>query len=238
VFSAVAVNELLHNTGLVRHSRMLVYTMVAAFLVPLWCYYGCRYPAALAGILVFYVALFSELLLAQTKIPFSEAALCMTAGLIIPYLFAALVRMVMMCHGRYFILLPFAAAFLSDIGAYFVGVTMGKHKLCPVISPKKTVEGFVGGVVTAVLGMLLFAFLVQRFCGLQVNYPLALVYGLFGAVAGVMGDLSMSVIKRQAGIKDYGRLIPGHGGILDRFDSVMITAPLTEVLVLIIPFLV
>jgi phosphatidate cytidylyltransferase len=89
-----------------------------------------------------------------------------------------------------------------------------------------------------VLGMLLFAFLVQRFCGLQVNYPLALVYGLFGAVAGVMGDLSMSVIKRQAGIKDYGRLIPGHGGILDRFDSVMITAPLTEVLVLIIPFLV
>ena len=72
----------------------------------------------------------------------------------------------------------------------------------------------------------------------RVNYWLALVYGLLGAVAGVMGDLSMSVIKRQTGIKDYGNLIPGHGGILDRFDSVMITAPLTEALLLMIPFMV
>ena len=236
VFSAVAVNELLHNTGLVRHSRMLVYTMVAAFLVPLWCYYGCRYPAALAGILVFYVALFSELLLAQTKIPFSEAALCMTAGLIIPYLFAALVRMVMMCHGRYFILLPFAAAFLSDIGAYFVGVTMGKHKLCPVISPKKTVEGFIGGIVLAIIGMVLYALVLQFGFGFKINYFFVAIYGMLGSLAGVMGDLSFSVIKRQTGIKDYGHLIPGHGGILDRFDSVILAAPLMEVLLVLMPF--
>ena len=236
VFSAVAVNELLYNTGLVRHGRMLMYTMAAAFLVPLWCHYGCSYPAALVGVLVFYMALFSELLLAKTKIPFAQAALCMTAGLLIPYLFASLVRTVMMCNGRYFILLPFAAAFLSDIGGYFVGVTMGKHKLCPVISPKKTVEGFVGGIVLAIIGMVLYALILQFGFGFRINYFFVVVYGVLGSLAGVMGDLSFSVIKRQTGIKDYGHLIPGHGGILDRFDSVILAAPVIEVLLVLIPF--
>jgi serine/threonine protein kinase len=88
------------------------------------------------------------------------------------------------------------------------------------------------------LGMVLYCFIMERFFLFAVNYLVALFYGLFGAVAGVMGDLTMSVIKRQVGIKDYGNLIPGHGGILDRFDSVMITAPLTEALLLLIPMVV
>lgn len=235
-FCAIAVNELLYNTKLVRNTRMLVYTMIVAFLVPLWCYYGCSYPVALTGVLVFYMALQSELLLAQTKISFGEAALCMVAGLLIPYLFASLVRTVLMCHGRYFILLPFAVAFLTDIGAYFVGVTMGKHKLCPVISPKKTVEGFVGGIVLAIIGMLGYALILQLAFGFKINYFFVAVYGVLGSLAGVMGDLSFSVIKRQTCIKDYGHLIPGHGGILDRFDSVIFVAPLMEALLVLIPF--
>ena len=236
VFSAVAVNELLYNTGLVKNHRMIVYTMAVAFLVPLWCYYGCSYPLALAGVVAFYMALFFELLLANTKIPFSQAALCMVGGLIIPYLFAALVRTVMMDQGRYFIILPFVAAFLSDIGAYFVGVTMGKHKLCPVISPKKTVEGFVGGIGVAIIGMVVYALILQFAFGFKINYFYVAIYGILGSLAGVMGDLSFSVIKRQTGIKDYGHLIPGHGGILDRFDSVILTAPLMEALLVLIPF--
>ena len=129
-------------------------------------------------------------------------------------------------------------AFLSDTGAYFIGVFFGKHKLCPNISPKKSVEGLIGGVVTAVVGMLVYGIIMERCFAFKVNYLLALLYGLLGSFAGVMGDLTMSVIKRQVGIKDYGNLIPGHGGILDRFDSVMITAPLTEALLLVIPFMV
>jgi phosphatidate cytidylyltransferase len=236
VFSAVAVNELLHNTGLVKHNRMIIYTMVAAFLVPLWCYYGCSYPVALVGVIVFYVALLIELLLSNTKIPFAQVALCMTGGLIIPYLFSALVRTILMCHGRYFIFLPFVVAFLSDIGAYFVGVTMGKHKLCPLISPKKTVEGFIGGIALAIVGMVVYALILQQAFGFKINYLYVAIYGILGSLAGVMGDLSFSVIKRQTGIKDYGHLIPGHGGILDRFDSVILAAPLMEALLVLIPF--
>lgn len=236
VFSAVAVNELLYNTGLVRNTRMNIYTMIAAFIVPLWCYYGCSYPVALAGVLIFYIALFTELLLANTKVPFTQAALCMVAGLIIPYLFSALVRTLMMSHGRYFIMLPFVVAFLTDIGAYFVGVTMGKHKLCPVISPKKTVEGLVGGIVLAIIGMVAYALILQLGFGFKINYFYVAIYGVLGSLTGVIGDLSFSVIKRQTGIKDYGHLIPGHGGILDRFDSVIVTAPLIEALLVLIPF--
>ena len=110
----------------------------------------------------------------------------------------------------------------------------GNHKIVPSISPKKSWEGFVGGIVVAILGMMLFGVVLQNFCNMNVNYVLAFVYGLLGALAGVFGDLCMSLIKRQVGIKDYGNLIPGHGGVLDRFDSVLITAPLTEVLLLII----
>jgi phosphatidate cytidylyltransferase len=134
--------------------------------------------------------------------------------------------------------IPFIMAFFSDTGAYFIGVFFGKHKMCPNISPKKSWEGFVGGIVVAILGMVVYCLIVDNFFGYSVNYVLAVIYGLVGSVGSVVGDLTMSVIKRQAGIKDYGKLIPGHGGILDRFDSVIITAPLTEALMILIPMVV
>lgn len=237
-FSAIAVNELLYNTKLVRHPRMLLYTMVMAFLVPLWCHYGYSYPAAMVGILLFYGALFAELMLAHTKIPFSQAAMCMAAGIVIPYLFSALTRIMIMDTGRYFIMLPFVVAFASDVGAYFAGVTLGKHKLCPIISPKKTVEGLIGGLALAAVATVIYGLILQFGFGFKVNYFFVVIYGLIGALGGVFGDLSFSVIKRQTGIKDYGYLIPGHGGILDRFDSVIVVAPLIEALLLLLPMAV
>ena len=237
-FSAISVNELLYNTGLVRHPRMLLYTMIMAFLVPLWSHFGCSYPAALIGMLLFWVLLFGELMLAHTKVPFTQAALCMAAGIVVPYLFAALTRVMVMENGRYFIMLPFVTAVCADIGAYFVGVTLGKHKLCPIISPKKTVEGLAGGLLLAVLGTVAYGLILQLGFSMKVNYFFVVIYGLIGALGGVFGDLCFSVIKRQTGIKDYGHLIPGHGGVLDRFDSVIVVAPLMEALLLLIPMAV
>ena len=115
---------------------------------------------------------------------------------------------------------------------------MGKHKLAPAISPKKTVEGAIGGVLAAVVGMLLFTWILDLAFGFRVHYGYALIYGIVGSLMSVFGDLCFSVIKRQTGIKDYGNLIPGHGGVLDRFDSMLIVAPVTEALLILIPLAV
>jgi len=128
---------------------------------------------------------------------------------------------------------------VADSGAYFVGRSLGKHKLAPVVSPKKTVEGAIGGMIVNILGMMLYTFILSECFGFtQVNYFYAAIYGVLGAAASIIGDLTLSVVKRQVGIKDYGNLFPGHGGILDRFDSTMMVAPLAEILILLIPFAV
>ncbi len=234
----IASYELLYRTGLVKSWQLNVYSAVMAFCVSAWSYFAMPYAAALIGLFAYALLLFVQMLASGMKVKTQEVCVCLLSGIVVPFLLSALVRILQMPGGRCLIFIPFLMAFLSDTGAYFVGVFFGKHKLCPVISPKKTVEGLIGGIVTAVVGMLIFGLVMERCYMYRVNYLLALVYGLAGSVAAVIGDLSMSVIKRQTGIKDYGNLIPGHGGILDRFDSVMITAPLTEALLLTIPFMV
>ncbi|MDD6190075.1 MAG: phosphatidate cytidylyltransferase [Firmicutes bacterium] len=111
-------------------------------------------------------------------------------------------------------------AFGTDICAYFAGVTMGKHKLCPVISPKKTWEGAAGGVIGAMILSGLFGYFFEG--EIMVH---CMIIGFLGSIISMFGDLTASIFKRKMGIKDYGNLIPGHGGILDRFDSVLFTAP-------------
>jgi len=237
IMAAIGSYELLYRTGLQKNVRLNVYSAVMAFVVTLWSCHGRNYAAALIGILLYYVLLFAEMMGARMKLQFKDAMICMVSGIVMPFLLSALVRIVVMERGRYLIYIPFIMAFFSDTGAYFIGVFFGKHKMAPVISPKKSWEGFFGGIAVAMLGMFAYSLVMQYAFHFEVNYLAALVYGLVGSLGGVLGDLSLSVVKRQTGIKDYGNLIPGHGGILDRFDSVLITAPLTEALLLILPIL-
>ena len=238
LMAAVGSYELLYATGLQKHVRLNIYSAVMAFAVTLWSCSGRNYALALIGLLVYYGLLFGEIMASHTKLLFKDVMLCMISGVVIPFLLSALVRIIILENGRYLIYIPLIMAFFSDTGAYFVGVTCGKHKMAPIISPKKSWEGFFGGIATAVIGMMLYALLLERVFHLEVNYAAALVYGLVGALSAVFGDLTLSAVKRQVGIKDYGNLIPGHGGILDRFDSVMITAPLAEALLLLLPIVV
>ena len=233
--AAVAAYELLFPTGLVRNFRLVVYSMVMAFLTSLWSYYGASHLLSTIGILLFFAVLFGEMMASHVKMTFDKVACCLAAGLLVPFLLTSLVRIHTMSSGRHFILIPFVLAFMSDTGAYFVGRAVGRHKLAPVISPKKTIEGAIGGILAAVVGMVIYAAMLQLAFSFHVNYLYAILYGVLGSVAGVFGDLCFSVIKRQTGIKDYGNLIPGHGGILDRFDSMMIVGPLAEILLLTIP---
>jgi len=232
---ALAAYELLWSTGLVQRVRLVSYTAAAAFATAIWSHYGMDHGLAVVGILVFTVLLFGEILMAKGTLAFDRIAICYFGGLIIPWLITAIVRLQVGAYGRFFVLLPFLLSFTSDSGAYFAGRYLGKHKLAPVISPNKTVEGVIGGTVGAVVGMLIYCVILDLGFGFRVNYAFALAYGILGSLAAVFGDLAFSAIKRQTGIKDYGNLIPGHGGVLDRFDSMTVVAPLTEALLLLIP---
>lgn len=129
----------------------------------------------------------------------------------------------------------FACSWVCDVGAYFVGVLLGKHKLAPVLSPKKSIEGAIGGVFFAALLGGLFAFVVvEPYIGKKGIAWMFVIISAVGAVISQVGDLAASGIKRNEGIKDYGRLIPGHGGIMDRFDSVIFTAPMVYILMILL----
>lgn len=129
--------------------------------------------------------------------------------------------------GRYVYLAVFIGAWVTDTFAYFCGMLFGrggKHKLIPDVSPKKTVEGSIGGIVFCILAMVIFGIIINSIADLRANYIVLIGAGLLASIVSQIGDLCMSVIKRTYGIKDYGKLFPGHGGVLDRFDSVLAVA--------------
>lgn len=232
---AMMVYELLHSTGLVRHVRLVLYSAVMAFAVAIWCFTGMNYAWGMLGFLAFFAAVFSELMASHVKIRFDRIAVCFVAAVLIPYLFCALLRIHVQKYGRHLIMIPFLIAWMSDSGAYFAGRAFGQRKLAPVISPKKTVEGMVGGILVAMAGLVAYVLILNLFFDFKVNYLYALIYGLVGSLGGVFGDLCFSAIKRQTGVKDYSNLLPGHGGMLDRFDSMIVVAPLVEALLILIP---
>ncbi|WP_294755113.1 phosphatidate cytidylyltransferase [uncultured Ruminococcus sp.] len=125
--------------------------------------------------------------------------------------------------GLFLLIMGLCGAWIADTGAYFTGVAIGKHKLCPEISPKKTVEGLVGGIVTTAV---VYAVAFSVYYGFTAKKAaIAFITGAVCAVIGTVGDLSASMVKRQIGFKDYGKIMPGHGGLMDRFDSVLFVLP-------------
>lgn len=133
----------------------------------------------------------------------------------------------MLPQGEYIVWLIFLCSWGCDTSAYCVGMLFGKHKMSPILSPKKSVEGAIGGVVGAMLFTAIYCFAIKAAFDIDTFkvLPLVIIAGV-GALMSMVGDLAASAIKRNFDIKDYGKLIPGHGGVLDRFDSVIITAPI------------
>jgi len=124
-------------------------------------------------------------------------------------------------NGKYIFGLVFVAAWMCDVFAYFTGRLFGKHKLAPNLSPKKTVEGSIGGIVFAILGCLLYGYIIQSVTKLDANYIVLAVLGFVLSAVSQIGDIWASLIKREHGVKDYSRMMPGHGGVMDRFDSIL-----------------
>lgn len=127
--------------------------------------------------------------------------------------------------GNFMYLLIFMGAWVSDTFAYFTGRFIGKHKLIPSVSPKKTVEGAIGGIVFTLIAFVVFGIIVRHYFDVQVPIYQFCILGVVLPIVSQIGDLIASCVKRQYGIKDFGKVFPGHGGVLDRFDSVMLVAP-------------
>ena len=188
-------------------------------------------PWMLAALLVVLFIAAVQVYGTDDELTFPDLCAVAVSGLVIPLALSCLLRLRMLDYGAGLVLIPLVSAFMSDALALFGGMLLGKTKLAPRVSPKKTREGAASGLVGGMVGMILYRIFFFLCTEVQLHLGWCVLLGLVGAVLGQLGDLSFSCVKRQCGIKDYGRLLPGHGGVLDRFDSVIFAAPVIWMLV-------
>ena len=234
LFSAVTVLgtwelfRILHIEG---RTGALVLTMAASAAVQLTVFFQ-GYSRTVFVFLPFSLLLFAcWVAYYEREEPFGLEGLAaaLFSGAFVPLGLGAMTALRLSEHGNLLVLAPLVATFVGDSGAYFAGRALGKRKMSPRVSPHKTVAGLVGGLAAATLGMVLYG-LVLRLFGLYGSLWKLALTGLLGGAAAQLGDLSFSLIKRHAGAKDYGNLLPGHGGAYDRFDSTSFAAPTVLVL--------
>lgn len=252
LLAAVAVYELLNNTGIMPQKSLLFISMFfAGAEIPLYTYvqYLREHPLVEANnypiigylpliLLGTYVlCLLVHVVIPRIKVTLESAqyAFLLTLYATVGFGSIALLRQVRNI-GWWLVVLVLVIGWMSDTGAYFVGVLLGKHKMAPKISPKKTWEGFFGGWIISVLcAVLVFIirFEVENTYGENVFYTLYLLLPVAVILAplSVCGDLLASLVKRKSNIKDFGNIMPGHGGVMDRFDSVIFIAPLLYLVV-------
>ena len=224
ILAAMAVYELLHNAVGIKSKVALIgaciYSVLVVFTTALPIY-----PLLFLSVVYF---LFGVCVVLKYNKEFTLAdisSLC-AVPLALSFSFYCLCQVINFENGLYYLLLLLNFSSVCDMGAYFTGVTCGKHKLCPNVSPKKTVEGAIGGVVSSIIVTVILTLCFSR----AVLLPVVLTVPF--CIIGMLGDLFASSIKRAVGIKDYGNLIPGHGGVLDRVDSVIMIVPLMYLLIL------
>lgn len=234
----IAAFELMRAVGAEKNRFACAVTLAAAALIP-QCYWRQTDSWAIKLVLlVLMFALFLAAVLTYGKgnaVRAEHILFGLFGGILYPVLISSLVQLRMMEKGSFLVLLPIVSAFLTDTGAYFFGMFLGKHRGIVPVSPNKSAEGFVGGLLSGVLFMLGYGLVLTHGFGLEVNMLRLALYGFVGSFVTMLGDLSFSLIKRQFGIKDYGSLIPGHGGMLDRFDSMSFAAPTMWMLVTLLP---
>ena len=222
----VSLYELFHCMHIEKRLAVVIPLYAFAVVAPFLMRY--LYDLAEFALIAFIAAalyviyLFALVVWSHGKLPFGEAAAVFAASL---YVIAAMSAITYIRDfpygGGYIYLLIFIGAWVTDTFAYFTGFLFGKHKLIPDVSPKKTIEGSIGGTLFCALAFVAFGWIVDVFFGQNPNLLFLFISGVMIALISQIGDLIMSVIKRHYGIKDFGKIFPGHGGMLDRFDSIL-----------------
>ncbi len=227
LISVIGLYEFYKATG-VKESKLL---SVLGYAMGLVAVFGRYVPSrfVMPIIYVFMLLLFVVMLKEHKTVSVNQAGLVIFSIIYIPVFLSTLADIYSLGNGIYYLWIVFIGAFMTDTFAYFCGCFFGKHKLCPNISPKKTIEGSIGGSLCSVAIVLLYGLLVDKKFGIDISYIKLAVLGVLIAVISQIGDLTASIIKRKYGVKDYGTIFPGHGGVLDRLDSIIATAPLVYV---------
>lgn len=234
IISAIGTWELIHAVKCNKRKLLTGFCVVFSAFVPFMMCISLFRRFRAPVFLLYVVVLLSIMLFNHKTITFENVATCGGAALVIPISLSCIIMLRYSpvipqgnLPGVFMIVYLLFCAWFGDSGAYFVGTFLGKHKLCPEISPKKTVEGLIGGIVTVgiVVAIQCLVYNLLLPSEVKMNYLVLIPIGMLASGVGVLGDLSASVIKRQYKVKDFGSLMPGHGGVLDRFDSVLFVAP-------------
>lgn len=232
ILASVAAFEMLGCVGTRKVYPISVPSFIFTALMPLIPLFAPgRSVEICSGLCVLYlISIFSAVVFAKGKIDFTDASAAFVGIFYVAVTFTCIV--LLRGVGEYTYLLVFVGPWVSDTFAYFCGRLFGRHKLIPEISPKKTVEGSIGGIIFAALSYIVFAIIIKVFFEptVEPNYIALAFAGAVVSVISQIGDLSASAIKRHYNIKDYGVVFPGHGGVLDRFDSVILTAPVLYII--------
>ena len=219
VYELACATEAIHNEAL------FTLTILAAFLLSFW---DAAEEARLAGIcLAISLPFFTLLMIYQPKMQLKNGWSFIVLSILVCTQLRSIVALRALPFGLHLTVISITECFATDVAAYLVGSRYGKRKLLPAVSPHKTVLGSVAGMAAAVVFCLLYGLGLQIWLHVRVSYALLALYAVIANVLAQFGDLSMSVVKRITGIKDYGSLIPGHGGLLDRFDSLIFVLPFT-----------
>lgn len=252
VVACMSLYELLVATGFMENKGIVVTSFAAtAFLQFIPSFPEQIWIRLFAGCgLVYFIALFVILLASHKRMKIERLGLAMMVTVIIAIPFFSMIYLYWKnpydtgeFHyvGQALVVLCFLLSWFTDAGAYFVGTLCGKHKLAPSISPNKTVEGVIGGFVTCIALVSLVAYLCTgplKLTNFDVNWVNLLIMTVVCSVLSVVGDLSFSIIKRCFSIKDFGNIMPGHGGVLDRFDSVIFVSPVVCMMNMIAPVII
>lgn len=236
-----SLSELYNAFGFFKKNIPLaVFGYLVSFLVLLMFVYSdgvsaFNYAACLLLLFVYVCVLLIYMVLSHPKTTFSDVSVSVFSIVYVVFLLSHLILIRKSDNGRLIIWVPFIIAWLSDTMAYTFGLIFGKHKLIPAVSPKKTVEGAIGGVLGGAVFMLIYGIICSYAIGVDVNYINMIFAGISGSVLSQFGDLAASCIKREHNIKDFGTILPGHGGILDRFDSVVVAAPFVYYFITVFP---
>jgi len=227
IVGVIGLSEIYNVTGILRkQNKLCLMSYAYSFLTYLVVGFCARPAMALAVMLFIYgFGLFTYLIFNHDKCEFSDICSLFFQSAYVTVLFAHILLVRKLPYGNFLIWFIFVTAFLSDTLAFAVGKRFGRNKLIPSVSPKKTVEGAFGGLLGSVLFNIIYALVCSVGFDLSVNYATVFFMAIIAGVMSQLGDLAASCIKREYNFKDYSNLLPGHGGILDRFDSVLFVAP-------------